>query len=167
MIWLQELVKLYSYVCILDINLALTPPTWLWAATSLLLFNQSLSNKAKKTDQALFSAMSKVGNLLWMGNILWHFPLPLAPITVLPQKLLKVKLLLKDNFTLNVNIQVIYFSWNINDIGQVRGRGYHLNFFCQQSSKVFKKILRGVALLGNHNFKHYILLHLTWVLCNL
>ena len=164
MIWLQVLAKLYSYVCtVLDINLALTPPTWLWAATSSLLFNQSLSNMAKKIDQTLFSAMSKVGNLLWMGNI----SLPLAPVTVLPQKLLKVKLLLKDNFTLNVNIQVIYFSWNINDIGQVRGRGYHLNFFCQQSSKVFKKILRRVALLGNHNFSHYILLHLTWVLCNL
>ena len=59
---------------------------------------------AKK--QILFPAMSKVGNLLWMGNILWHFSLPLAPIAVLPQKLLNVKLLLKDNFTLKVNIQV-------------------------------------------------------------
>ena len=103
--------KLYSYVCmVLDINLALTPPTLLWAATSLLLFIPIALKHGKKTDQALFSAMSKVGNLLWMGNILWHFPLPLAPITVLPQKLLKVKLLLKDNFTLNVNIRVIYFS---------------------------------------------------------
>lgn len=166
MIWLQELAKLYSYVCmVLDINLALTPPTWL-GQLHLCYFLTNRSQTWQK-NRSSAPAMSKVGNILWMGNILWHFSLPLAQITVLPQKLLKVKLLLKENFTLNVNIQVIYFSWNINDIGQVRGRGYHLNFFCHQSLKVFKKILRRVALLGNHNFKNYILLHLTWVLCNL
>ena len=104
MIWLQELTKLYSYVCmVLDINLALdTPPTW----PHLRYFLTNRSQTWQYTDQALFPAMSKVGNLLWMGNILWHFSLPLAPITVLPQKLLNVKLLLKDNFTLKVNIQV-------------------------------------------------------------